>query len=211
MLPPATTPASQPVSDDGRFALALAHLIGTGRVGGGTEGGFNDVRGDAGGATNFGISLRFAVSEARVDSAVRRLLDMDMDGDIDVRDIRLLTREAAAAVYRRCFWDRYQCGRLRAPMDIALFDQAVNGGGQAAVRMLQRAINAAYMTGRVVEPDGIMGPATIAYARKLQPETLAAYFRREAADRYRRIVAADPSQAKFLKGWLVRADSLGRT
>lgn len=184
-----------------RFARVLAHLL---RV----EGDFNNLKADRGGATNFGISLRFAAAEARLDPVVRRALDIDMDGDIDVADIRALTPEAAAAVYRRCFWDRYRCGDLRPSVDAALFDQAVNGGGVAAVRMLQQAVNLAMGFPQLVV-DGRIGPMTIKAANTAPPHAVVTHFRTIAANRYRAIVRADPSQRVFLRGWLARANTLG--
>jgi lysozyme family protein len=201
MSPPAATVKTVPERQDDRFARVLAHLLKT-------EGGYNDIPADRGGATNFGISLRFAQAEARIDPVVRRALDMDMDGDVDGADIRLLTPEAAAAVYRRCFWDRYRCAQLRPRMDGALFDQAVNGGSVAAVRMLQQAVNLVRGHPDLVV-DGRIGPRTIAAANKTDPNAVVVQMRSVAAQRYRAIVRADPRQRIFLKGWLARANTLG--
>lgn len=188
-----------PVS--GRFETCLAHLLKL-------EGGFVSHGSDRGGATNHGISLRFAAAEARLDPVVRRLLDVDLDGDVDYLDIRGLSREAAAEVYRRCFWDRYHCGRLKPRMDGALFDQAVNGGGVAAVKILQQAVNLQRQFPDLVV-DGRMGPKTVAAANKSDPNQVVEFMRQLAAGRYRAIANADPSQRVFLRGWLRRAAQLG--
>lgn len=185
-----------------RFSVCLDHVLRT-------EGAFNDIPEDRGGATNFGISLRFAQAEASIDPATRRALDMDMDGDVDHIDIRLLDREAAAAVYRRSFWDRYRCGELPVPIDGMLFDQAVNGGGVAAVKLLQQAINLALGRPELFV-DGRIGRRTIAAAKVAVLKIgLVGHFRHLARRRYQAIASAAPSQRKFLRGWLVRADRLG--
>ena len=71
------------------FDDALAHVLGN-------EGGYNDIDNDKGGATNFGISLRFL-----------QLADEDLDGNghVDVNDIRNITRLQAEVLYREYFWE----------------------------------------------------------------------------------------------------------
>lgn len=187
-----------------RFEICLAALLRE-------EGGLVNDAADRGGITNFGISLRFAAAEAKVGPVTRKALDMDMDGDVDAADIRKLTRAAAAAVYRRCFWDRLRCDELPLGLDSAVFDQGVNGGNGSAIKLLQRAINAA-LPGAVTV-DGVMGAATIAAAKraaaKFGAPLLLTHYRGAAAARYRAIVTYDPSQGRFLNGWLARAARLG--
>lgn len=199
-MPNAPAPVKT-VPGKGRFETCLAHLLKL-------EGSFSNNPNDRGGATNHGISLRFAVAESRLDPHVRRLLDVDMDGDVDYLDIRGLSREAAAEVYRRCFWGRYRCGELKPRMDSALFDQAVNGGGVSAVKLLQQAVNLARRWPDLVV-DGRIGPMTIIAANKTEPDLVVNFMRRLAEGRYRAIVDDDPSQRVFLRGWLARAAVLG--
>lgn len=197
------TPAapSKTVPEPCRFSVALARLLKK-------EGGFNDIAEDRGGPTNLGISLRFAVAEAKVDPIVARALDLDFDGDIGVDDIGALTPMVAAAIYRVCFWDRLRCGELPAPIDAAVFDQAVNGGAVAAVKLLQQAINLSMHHPDLVV-DGRMGTHTVRAAWKPDPQILATHFRWAAEVRYNAIVRATPSQQKFLAGWRDRARMLG--
>lgn len=197
------TPAAsfKTVPESSRFAVAFARLLKK-------EGGFNDIAEDRGGPTNLGISLRFAIAEAKVDPVVRRALDLDLDGDIDVADIRALTPQDVSLVYWRCFWDRLRCGDLPPPIDAAVFDQAVNGGAVAAVKLLQQAINLSMHHPDLVV-DGRMGTHTIRAAWKPDPQILATHFRWAAEVRYNAIVRATPSQQKFLNGWRDRARMLG--
>lgn len=58
------------------------------------EGGYVDDPNDAGGATNWGISLRF-VKQSGVD------LDIDGDGDIDAEDMKALTKNKPSRFTRR--------------------------------------------------------------------------------------------------------------
>ena len=195
-----------------RYAAAVGKLLGT-------EGGHTNDPLDHGGETSFGISLRFLQAEAKADPAFARQFDLDMDGDIDGRDVRMLTKGEAISIYCTCFWKRLGCESWPAPIGEMLFDQAVNGGAAAARKMLQRAINAcnAHTSGAtLLAVDGRLGPQTrqamqaVLDHPALGMPALAEAYREEARKRYRAIAAADPSQAKYLKGWLNRADALGR-
>lgn len=183
-----------------RFAVCLDRLLEH-------EGGFNNIAADRGGATNFGISLRFLRAEAAINADVRRLFPA---GPIDIDDIRALTRDQAARIYRWCFWIPAKCDALPAPVDGMVFDQAVNAGIRTAGRLLQRAINASVSPShpRVIE-DGAIGLQTIGAAGRADRAALVQAFRAAAAARYRGIVAANPSQRVFLQGWLNRAAALG--
>lgn len=201
-----------------RYAAALDKLLGI-------EGGFVDDRADRGGATKYGISLRFLAAEGAFDDDGdgRADFDLDMDGDIDGKDVRLLTRADARVLYLVCFWRPLEADSYPPPIGEMLFDQAVNGGATAAKKLLQRAINACLkrcaMVSRasyLLKVDGVLGPVTRASLDAVQEypalgmPALSEAYREAVKDRYRAIVARDPSQRRFLNGWLNRADELGR-
>lgn len=193
-----------------RYARAVRHVLGI-------EGGWVNDPVDRGGATKYGISLRFLVSEGQIDLDSDGIadFDLDMDGDIDAADIRMLTIGDAIYLYHRCFWQRLDAEAFAAPIGEMMFDQAVNGGLAAARKLLQRALN--YLIAKTARPplvvDGQIGAQTLAalgYAIDYYGmERLVLAYRRVVKDRYRAIVAANPSQKRFLRGWLRRADLLG--
>jgi len=188
---------------------------------------FTDDPVDPGGATKWGISLRFLAAEGAFDADGdgRADFDLDMDGDIDGADIRALTEADAKVIYLRCFWQPLAADRLPRPLGEALFDQAVNGGRSAASKLLQRAVNTCIMTAQRagtsngqprIAVDGAIGPGTlqavgwVLHHPQLGMPAMIATLRDAAKERYRAIVRANPSQQRFLKGWLARADALGR-
>lgn len=181
------------------------------------EGGLVDNAKDHGGITNHGVSLRFLVAEGKIDRNHDGLgdFDLDFDGDIDGADIRKLTTDQARDLFKSCIWDRYKLGELPQPFDCAVFDQALNGGAVAAVKMLQRALNSVFRLNLGLEPltaDGDAGAKTrtrlqLVVQQHKQPDLIAAY-RSEALRRYQRICAADQSQLTFIKGWTARANGL---
>ncbi len=177
------------------------------------DGGFNDTPGDHGGATKFGLSLRFLLSECEHDPALKAQLDADNNGRLDAVDVRNLSAVAAALVYQDRFWLRPGFASLPQPFDAALFDQGVNGGCRAAVKLLQKACNALTPGAVMLEVDGGLGDATRARLDRVMRErttaVVLAKLRKVAADRYIALVALDPTQRKFLAGWLNRAELLG--
>jgi len=208
-------PPDQPIvvtAFSDRYLRAFASLLGI-------EGGYVNDPVDRGGATKYGISLRFLRAEGAIDEDADGYADfnLDLDGDIDGADIRKLTIGDARSLYKRSFWQAMDCDSWPEPIGEMLFDQGVNGGALAAKKMLQQAINAVLRAGRYrtipLKVDGKLGDLTrSAFASMWQrhPEQLVIQYREAVKDRYLAIVRRNPSQAKYLKGWLNRAERLGR-
>jgi lysozyme family protein len=192
-----------------RFGRAFFHLLGI-------EGGWVNDPVDRGGATKYGISLRFLVTAGEVDRDRDGFadFDLDFDGDIDAHDVRKLTLEHAAALYHKHFWQALDCDSFPEPIGEMLFDQGVNGGNQAARKLLQRALNRHLAPAHQLIVDGRIGPQTRAalsgVLERYRMASVVESFRDVVKDRYRAIVAADPRQRRFLNGWLNRADRLGQ-
>lgn len=109
------------------------------------EGGFcNDPR-DPGGPTNLGVT--------------QATLSAFLGHACSIADVRALTPNAVAPLYRQRFWDPVNGDALPAGVDLAVFDFGVNSGPIRAVIGLQRALG--------VADDGCVGPITIAAAKKL--------------------------------------------
>ena len=171
------------------------------------EGGFVDNKNDTGGATNYGISLRWLKKQNSIDG------DLDHDGDVDIDDIRLLTKKQAVELYHTKFWNPYKYNSISSQL-IAnkVFDLTVNMGSKQSHKLLQRALRA---TGIKIEDDGVLGNISFnAISRVNEKELLAAY-RSEAAGFYRALVLRNKALRNegidvedfsvFIKGWLNRA------
>src|SRR6266481_707309 len=86
------------------------------------EGHFVNNPADPGGATNFGVSLRWLKSQGLAG-------DINNDGDIDIDDIKILTPAIAGEFYRTKWWNAYQYGNLVAQaVGTKVFDMSVNMG-----------------------------------------------------------------------------------
>ncbi len=150
------------------------------------EGGFIDDPLDAGGATNFGISLRFFTT---------------LHDKATAADIKNLTVADASDIYRKHFWENNKYN-LIACQAIAnkVFDLSVNMGSLNANKCIQRSVRAA--SGRILLIDGIIGTQSLYAINMSQAALLLVALRAEAASYYRGL-----NNSIFEKGWLNRAYS----
>lgn len=107
------------------------------------EGGYVNHPSDPGGPTNKGITI----------ATFRKFVNSK--GTVD--DLKRITDEQVAKVYRRQYWDAVKCDELPDGIDYAVFDFSVNSGPGRAAKYLQAALG--------VAQDGKIGPATIAAAK----------------------------------------------
>lgn len=163
------------------------------------EGGFNNHKADRGGATNHGITQK-KYDEFR-----------KWCGSTP-RSVRYITTDEYTAIYRIDYWNAAKCGVLPPPLDLYVFDFAVNSGPGRAVRTLQSLLG--------VAADGDVGPVTIdalqeEVAAGLLPELCNNYlaarldFVLDVADGPDDILDMDTDeQAVFLAGWRNRIEHL---
>jgi lysozyme family protein len=77
---------------------------------------------------------------------------------VDEKQMRALTPEDVAPLYKRKYWDACRADELVSGLDYAVFDCAVNSGVGRAVKLLQSCVG--------VSVDGGIGPATMAAINK---------------------------------------------
>jgi lysozyme family protein len=158
------------------------------------EGGYVDNPADPGGATRYGISLRFLRDEH---------IDVDGDGDVDADDVKGLTLTKAIALYREKFWDRYGYAAIRNPVvAVKLFDMCVNMGPRQAHKILQTSLVA---LGFPVAIDGVLGPKTLFALNACAGWELVLELTEQHAEFYDFLVAQRPTFSQFHEGWLRRA------
>ncbi|MBN2327424.1 MAG: hypothetical protein JXR73_09740 [Candidatus Omnitrophica bacterium] len=154
--------------------------------------------------TQFGVglsSLRDAARESGGDGAFG---DFDGDGDIDVDDVKRMTRAEAADYYRRLWWDRHRYEEIENDDAAAkIFDLSVNMGPRAAHRLAQRAINQLF--GAVLAEDGILGEKTLARINSTPAFLVLGELRAQAWRYYQRVLAKNPEFEKYRSGWRNRA------
>lgn len=113
----------------------------------GREGGYVNDPDDPGGATNYGVTIH----------TMRNLgLDLDRDGDVDARDVRMLSRDQAVDIFVRHYYERPRINLLPKDVQSSVFDMYVNAGSNA-VKILQRVCR---KMGQEIAVDGGIGPKT---------------------------------------------------
>jgi lysozyme family protein len=190
------------------FELAVANVLEH-------EGGLVNNIHDPGGATNYGISLRWLEKIDLADA------DIDRDGDVDADDIKKMTRAEAKKFYRKYWWQKYKYDKIeQAGVAIKIMDMSVNMGGKQAHKLVQRALRA---VGAEVKDDGVLGPLTFGAINTATPTFFIPALRCTQAGFYYALVMRNAALRKakckkpngklyedfsvFLKGWLRRAYS----
>ena len=142
------------------------------------EGGYINHPSDPGGMTNLGVTQR--VWEAWVGYSV------------DEKEMRSLTKELVAPLYKSRYWDAVHGDQLPSGADYLAFDFAVNAGAFRCIKTIQRALN--------ITADGIIGPVTIKAIQGANAEEFINNFT-NAKESFYRGLANFPT---FGRGWLNR-------
>ena len=148
------------------------------------EGGFVNDPLDSGGMTNLGVT--------------KRVWEEFVGHPVSEADMRALTPEIIAPMYKMKYWNSSYCEVLPKGLDYVVFDFAVNAGTGRSVKTLQQAIGCV--------ADGVIGPKTMAAINDANPKDLITKFSDARADFYQGIVTRKPDQARFIKGWLNRVE-----
>jgi lysozyme family protein len=133
---------------------------------------------DPGGLTKYGIALT-------------------QHPELGEQGIRNLTREQAAAIYRKSYWDALSLDSVPSYLRLPIFDTAVNMGRQASARLVQSSL---IKIGRKVAEDGIVGAKTLMALKGVSGMEFAVEFLFQRIESYRRM----KKFKVFGKGWIKR-------
>lgn len=168
------------------------------------EGGFVNDKNDDGGATNFGISLRFLKgrSKEELDSICVHLKNYPPT----IECIKNLTKEDATKIYKHYWWERYKYGKiLNQKVSTKIFDISVNAGPFKVHSLIQQAVNKV-INNYPIMVDGIIGTRTINAINLVNPEKLLSEYINLICDFYRELCMKNEKKRGYLKGWLNRAN-----
>ena len=143
-----------------------------------SEGGFVNHKFDPGGMTNLGVT--------------RNVWRDWVKRDVDEAEMRSLTPELVAPLYKARYWDACKCDDLQRGVDYCVFDAAVNMGSSRAAKLLQAELG--------VTTDGVIGRATIAAANAADPLELLESFSLSKEEFYKSLTTF----STFGRGWLNR-------
>lgn len=114
------------------------------------EGGFVNHPKDPGGMTNLGVT--------------KAVYDTYIGRESTEQEMRDLTPEDVAPIYKEKYWDKVRGDDLPSGVDWAVFDWAVNSGPSRAAKALQKAVGATQ--------DGAIGPMTLRAVANHDPADL---------------------------------------
>jgi lysozyme family protein len=162
------------------------------------EGLFTNNPSDPGGATNYGISLRFLKNYG---------IDINDDGQINLKDIEELKPSQAQEIFKKYWWDKYNYDAINSLyLATKIFDMAVNMGAQQAHKLVQEALS---YCGHKLEVDGVLGSKTLAAINEVilhnREDDLKYEIQEEQKWFYEHLADDKPALKVFLKGWLKRA------
>lgn len=112
--------------------------------------------------------------------------------DIDVENLEL---EDAKKIYKERYWDKFKIGKMPEEFRRDVFMNVVNSGS-AFIQDMQTSLGVAV--------DGAVGPQTLGALRKHKGTDLSSALFDAQVSRYIRIAKNDPSQRKYLNGWMNR-------
>ena len=149
------------------------------------EGGYklHTVEGDRGGMTYAGIARNFW---------------SEWEGWAYIDQGEIPPTKFVRAFYRSNFWEKVKGDDIQNQSTAStLFDFAINAGNRTAIKLAQTAVGC--------EPDGVIGPRSLAALNEADGEAFAAAYALVKIKRYAEICNNDRSQTKFLLGWVNRA------
>ena len=142
------------------------------------EGGFVNHPEDPGGITNLGVT--------------KKVYDEWTGRESTEQEMRDLTPDDVAPIYKKNYWDRVKGDSLPSGLDWACFDWAVNSGSGRPAKAVQRAVGATQ--------DGAIGPQTLGLIMEKDPEEIINYVYGVRQDFYKGLKTFET----FGRGWTRR-------
>jgi lysozyme family protein len=140
-----------------------------------SEGGYVNHPSDQGGRTMLGVT--------------QRVWEEWVGHPVGEQEMRALTPEKVAPMYKDRYWDKIHGDDLPSGVDLAVFDCCVNSGPGRAARLLQKVLG--------VAQDGAIGAQTLLKATNIDSSKLIADYNAERLA----FLMALPTWGTFGKGW----------
>jgi len=155
----------------------------------GNEGGYSNDTYDSGGPTNWGIT--------------QHDLSVSLGRPASVQDVKNMSQATAKGIYLARYWLPLALDKVEdTGIATCMFDIGVVRGIGVPPHYAQKICND---RGAGLVPDGHIGPLTLAAINACPQAVFIRDFSTMTAQGFRNIAANNPTQEKFLRGWLNRA------
>lgn len=157
------------------------------------EGGYVNHPNDRGGPTKYGVT--------------QRTLSRYLGYDASIEDVKNLEKSIAFDIYERDYYRGPGIDKLPDSLQSVVTDASVLYGPRRAIKFLQNIVNEAGFG--PISVDGALGPntrRTVGLAYTDMGDYFINAYVEERIMFCERIVANNPSQSVFLKGWTNRAN-----
>ncbi len=146
---------------------------------------------DRGGATKYGITLNTLISIH---------YDVNKDGKVSVDDVKALQLDDFKKILKSQYWDKWQADKINNQSLANLLVDWLWGSGKWGIIIPQRLLG--------VPADGVVGEKTINALNSANQRYIYNKVWQARKEFYEKIVKNNPSQKKWLKGWLNRLNDL---
>lgn len=150
------------------------------------EGGFVNDPKDKGGATNMGVTI----------ATFRQFFGVSQS----IEQLKKITEEQWTYIFKKGYWDAFRADEIQSQaVANILVDWAWCSGTVTAIKQVQRLLG--------VQADGIVGTQTLKAINAQIPQFLIAKIKNARIAFVQNIVKRNPSQKRFITGWLNRIKS----
>ena len=146
---------------------------------------------DRGGATKYGVTIG-TLQELKYDT--------NRDGKVNVEDVKALQLEDFKKILKSQYWDKWQADMINNQSLANLLVDWTWGSGVNGIKIPQRILG--------VTADGVVGEKTINALNGANQRYIYNKVWQARKEFYEKIVKNNPSQSKWLKGWLNRLNDL---
>lgn len=155
------------------------------------EGGYVNHPNDKGGPTNMGVTLKTWQTQG---------YDKNNDGRIDAKDVKLITKADAISILLRCYWNRWKADGIKDQSIANILVDWVWISGTPGITIVQAMLG--------IRADGIVGSRTLKALNAQTPQQFFARIKARRKQYIAGIIARNPSQRVFEKGWLRRLEAI---
>lgn len=144
---------------------------------------FTNIKEDKGGATRYGV-IQVEYDFYRHNKGLPQ------------QSVENILMPEVTDIYLNKYWLASKCDKMSDKLGVVIFDASVNNGPGRSIKFLQAAIGA--------KVDGVIGKETLTKLAKYDQSQLVNTTLSNREQFYKKIVERDPTQIKFLNGWLRR-------